>query len=260
MRGLENEKPEIYPLNINRLEPNSLEPNSLELNSLELNSLELNSSKLLGSNTYSLTAEDLLRWWQQQQIHTLNQEADFIRSNILQEVFAVRRHLELAGDSGNLSPSAWDPYLTELKHVYSLLQQLSDRLDPPYLRSSFLLAIGHTIDLWRPTLPLKVSLPDTWGTEPISQTQLLLTLVNTMCRVVNESHPLTQSCEVSLRPLLEQKVLSLCVTYWDIPPPAVMAQLRSELAPIIQTFQLLSKGNFTVNAQPLKIAWTISWL
>ncbi|HEY9734711.1 MAG TPA: hypothetical protein V6D06_00460, partial [Trichocoleus sp.] len=111
------------------------------------------------------SARPLLRWWYQQQTRLLIDEADTIRNGVLQDVFALRRHLELLCQDA-LEPNACEPCLQDVERIYKALQSLSDRISSPYLEDSLPLAIQHFLQPWRPRLPLQVELHDPWEIEP----------------------------------------------------------------------------------------------
>ena len=85
--------------------------------------------------------EQLLCQWQQNQAEWLDQEAETIRNGLLQDLFAVRRKLEL------LDGQATD-CLVDFEHLYHSLKHLADRLSSPYIHDSFPLAIQHTVSIW----------------------------------------------------------------------------------------------------------------
>lgn len=90
-----------------------------------------------GLNTKSLDAPELLRWWQRYQIQRQNQTADTIRNGLLQDVFALRRQLELFCQTCSTADvQSCDRQVAQLHHVYFQLEDLSNSLDLPYLQDS----------------------------------------------------------------------------------------------------------------------------
>ena len=226
----------------------------------------------------NLDVSDLLRWWQQQRITSLRQEADSIRNGVLQEMFAIRRRLELCCESqvkqdcDSFSLAYASPAIElELEKIHVSLSQLSDRLDPPYIQDSLPLAIGYAADRWKDTLPLTACLPPTWPSEPAMQSHLLLTFLNRLCQTLCDRSPPQYasasllSCEMSLQHSsspkgLESKDWVVTLRYSGSVPIATITQLTAELTPIVQTLQLLSKSHFTTcllpNSATLKLSWS----
>lgn len=231
--------------------------------------------------TDNLEAADLLKWWQQQHTHRLKREADFIRNDVLQEVFTMRRRLELCHKTcdehdGARQMLACTPHsisldLERLEHIHLSLGQLSDRLDPPYVQASLPLALGHAASLWNTVFPFSTRLPTTWHSEPVAQTRLLLVFLNTLCAALGDhdrspqSHPRSAlpSCQMTLRQTLSIKALIFDVTYRDRPLSEIVTRTATELAPIVQTLQTLTNSSFTtdlqLDKQPNKIVWKLSW-
>lgn len=213
---------------------------------------------------------DLLQWWQQQRITSLKQEADAIRNGVLQEVFAIRRLLALCStqqtaqkrDNLDCAPHAVE---LDLEKIHTSLNQLSDRLDPPYIQESLPLAIGHAADKWKASLPLTLHLPQAWPSEPTVHAHLLLMLLNALCKTLSaRSTPQTTraallSCNVSLKCASDSKNLTITLSYSDPVPAANITQLTAQLTPIVQTFQLLSKGDFTMRLAANNATFKLSW-
>ena len=225
----------------------------------------------------NLDAADLLRWWQQKQMTNLRQEADSIRNGVLQEVFAIRRRLELCAESPgdrdcDRFSLACAPRTVELglEKIHASLSQLSDRLDPPYVQDSLPLAIGYAADQWKAALPITTHLPQTWPPEPAMQSHLLLTFLNALCKTLSDRSPPEStstsllSCEMSLQHTSGAKDLAsknwvVALSYSGSVPVEVITQLTAELTPIVQTLQMLSKSYFTTRLLHNSATLTLSW-
>ena len=213
---------------------------------------------------------DLLQWWQQQRITSLKQEADVVRNGVLQEVFAIRRRLALCSaqqtaqkrDNLDCAPQAVE---LDLEKIHTSLNQLSDRLDPPYIQESLPLAIGYAVDKWKASLPLILHLPQVWSSEPTVHAYLLLVFLNEFCKtLIAQSTPQTTraallSCNISLKCASDSKNLTITLSYIDPVPAATITQLTARLTPIVQTFQLLSKGDFTMRLAANNATFKLIW-
>ncbi|MGB5975740.1 MAG: hypothetical protein WBG38_20610, partial [Nodosilinea sp.] len=83
--------------------------------------------------------EQLLRWWHRHQTRWLTGEADTIRNGLLQDLFAIRRQIELVTDDETAG-------LATVEQLYDALEQLGNRLSSPYLEESLPLALQHALN------------------------------------------------------------------------------------------------------------------
>ncbi|MBE7384845.1 MAG: hypothetical protein F6J95_025960 [Leptolyngbya sp. SIO1E4] len=203
---------------------------------------------------------DLLRWWHQYQAHKLNQEAELIRNKLLQEMFAIRRRLELSCETQpNAQAFDCETHLAELKRLYALLESLGNRLESPYLQDSLPLALQHTVQPWQTQLPLSTDLPPRWELDPIEHTRLLILFVETLLQHLASATPLPHDCDLRLQHQAELKELTVRVRYETWLPPAWISQISSPLQPLLKTFQLLMQGDYDQDLHPRTLTWVLRW-
>lgn len=202
---------------------------------------------------------DLLRWWHQYQAQLMNQTADRIRNGMLQEVFAVRRQLELACDGQSRTTFGCNQHLAALERVQSLLENLSDRLDSPYLQDSLPLTLQHAAQPWQEKVRLTLELPTTWEPDPVEHTRLLMMLIEHLLEQLAAEVLLPSSCLIGLEQQHRTKQLTCHVDYDDLVLPAAADQLDATLAPFLQTFQLFTQGNYEYRVQPRSLDWVLRW-
>lgn len=201
----------------------------------------------------------LLRWWYQQQAQLRIEEADSIRNGVLQDVFALRRRLELLCQDDR-EPSACEPCLENVQRIYEALEALSDRISSPYVEDSLPLAIRHCLQPWRSLLPLQVALQATWDPEPAEQVALLLTFLNRVLQAVASGEKPPARCQVSLQMRQENKALLLQVGYAQPLPQALIALSHSaDMTALLQTFHLLSEGCARLDVEPQAMTWELTW-
>ncbi len=96
-----------------------------------------------------------LRWWQSRWSMVATQQAEGIRDGLLQEVFALRRELELSSlattppDSNRLQ--GW---IHTLEDLHQQLDNLGDQLSPPYQTDDLALAIQDLLGYWQKKHPV----------------------------------------------------------------------------------------------------------
>lgn len=189
----------------------------------------------------------------------LNQEADLIRNGVLQDIFAIRRRLELLSQTRPLARDSFDRYLPELKHVYTILENLSNRLESPYLQNSLPLALEHSLKLWSETMQLEMQLPQTWEPDPIEYSRLLILLIENLWKQLAIAVVLPHHCTLILQHQAAIKELRVQVSYKELLPSSLSNQIAISLIPFLKTFQLLTQGQYEQDFQPRSLNWILRW-
>ena len=84
-----------------------------------------------------------VRNWYQQQSALLAHEADSVRDSSFQELFALRRSLELAAiNHSGRHPEQYQTWIHQLESLQASLSGLMDRLVPPFVEESLPLAVA----------------------------------------------------------------------------------------------------------------------
>ncbi|MBE9157956.1 hypothetical protein IQ265_14130 [Nodosilinea sp. LEGE 06152] len=193
----------------------------------------------------------LLRWWHRHQAQWLNREADAIRNGLLQDLFAVRRQLELLPSGGGLAT---------VEHLYEALADLGNRLSSPYLHDSLPLAIQQALADWPPQVPARAELPGQWSVEPVEHTLLLLAVLNHLGQALAAQPNQPQLCVVSLAEGPDRKRLTVSVDYAIAVPPALLDLDQSEAwMAYLTTFDLFSQGQASSTYEATTLRWTFDW-
>ncbi|OKH43537.1 hypothetical protein NIES30_24780 [Phormidium tenue NIES-30] len=192
-----------------------------------------------------------MRWWHRHQAQWLNREADAIRNGLLQDLFAVRRQLELLPGSGGLAA---------VEHLYQSLADLGNRLSSPYLHDSLPLAIQQALADWPPQVPARAELPSQWPTEPIEHTLLLLAVLNHLGQALAAQPSLPQVCVVSLAAGPDRKRLTVAVDYESAVPAALLDLDQAETwRAYLTTFDLFSQGQASATHGGAALRWFFDW-
>jgi hypothetical protein len=198
-------------------------------------------------------ADHLLRWWQQHQAEWLNQEADAIRNGLLQDLFAVRRKLELLNGEG-------ESCVADIEQLYYALRNLGDRLSSPFVEDSLPLAIRHLLSDWEGKLPISADLPDDWSQEPLAQIALLLSILTQMLQTLEAQACFPRCCRIRLAAVADRKHCSLRVEYDSTPPPPLLAAIHSEdWLSRLQIFEIITLGQTSLTPGETSLEWQFSW-
>ncbi|MEM7062437.1 MAG: hypothetical protein AAF572_04650 [Cyanobacteria bacterium P01_B01_bin.77] len=204
---------------------------------------------------------ELFRWWQRYQTELLRREAEQVRNGLLQEVFIVRRQLELAYKSHNDTQSLnIQPYISKLEQIYTALEKLSDRLGSPYLRTSLPLALRHALQPWQSKLNLQSKLLDKWCVEPIELTQLLVAFINDLCRHLSLGTELPDRCEIQLQHQNNGKELTIHAFYnRSLPADLKNSEHSESLIYMLKIFQILTQGEYIKEYYSNQLIWILKW-
>ena len=190
----------------------------------------------------------------------LNQEADLIRNGLLQEMFAIRRRLELSCQAQpNAKAFGCENRLAELKHISTLLESLSNRLESPFLQDSLPLALQHAMQPWREKIQLRTKLPHSWEPEPVEHTRLMIMLAENLLRQLATAAISPHHCDVTLQHQADIKILTFRALYRELPPPSLTAEASRSLKPILETFQIFTQGEYNQDFQPRSLTWMLRW-
>ena len=209
-------------------------------------------------NSDSLDAANLLCWWHQYQAQRLNRTADFIRNGLMQELFALRRELELSCRlQSNADAFGCDHHLTKLEYVYTQLENVTNYLDSPFLKESLPLALQHTIQPWHQSLPLILDLPLVWESEPIERTRLLMTLTEHLLTQLTAATVRPHQCGITLKQQADLKQLTYRIAYAEKLPN--LGELFASLTPFLKTFQLFAQREYEHTVLNRETTWVLRW-
>ncbi|NEZ58455.1 hypothetical protein [Adonisia turfae] len=202
--------------------------------------------------THRPDAPELLRWWHQHQAQKLNRVADHIRNGLLQELFAIRRQLEVSCETEGNAAFGCDHHLANLERLYHQLEHLSHDLNSPF-RDSLPLALQHAIQPWHQQLSMTTEFPSTWPPEPVEHVQLLITFVDSFFSQL-ATNPPPDHWGLELTQQTTAKEL-ICYATGDNLSPRV----TESILPLLETFRLLTQGEYHQTVQPQLIRWELRW-
>lgn len=214
-------------------------------------------------STHRPDASELLRWWHQHQAKKLGQTAEHIRNGLLQELFAIRRQLEVSCQTEkNAAAFGCDRHLENLETLYKQLENVSHDLNSPFL-DSLPLALQHAIQPWSEQLPLTTEFASDWSPEPAENVDLLITFAKSFFQQLAVTTPAPQQCGLKLAQQATAKELT-CYATGDSAWYAHHSSVRTNasiqtLLPFLETFRLLTQGEYHQISQPQQIGWTLRW-
>lgn len=225
-------------------------------------------------------ASKVLSWWEYNRFNQLHYQAEQLRNAPLQDLFGLRRNLELFLITHNLREiEAGQKLLSQLKTAIEQLEQSSDRLSSPFDLSkdgaSLPLALRHILlqgelldapdrsELQpEPASSIKVNLdlPQQWSQPASVGGLLLLSLVEQLTQHYREAvkdtelvQPISLDAQLVQQP--NQAEFTLCLHL--LPDTAAFSPADAEK--LCQAFRLLSGGQCQLERSDESEAWRFAW-
>lgn len=210
-----------------------------------------------------------MQWWELRRSTRLTQEAEHIREGLLQELFAMRRQLELTSAADSVEQhsieqhsveqhSVEQQWLSQVDRLQQTLEQLGYRLSPPYLED-LPLAIQHLITQWHaehPAFDVQTHLPLHEFNPATEMSQIVISVLDELLQIAVPAKMSDGAIEVSFRQDCQNE-LKIIVTY---PTDAAFTQIQQpELQYLKQVFQNLTTGQCDYQQQNKTLVWRLCW-
>lgn len=214
----------------------------------------------LDQSSAPLTVQEAMQWWQAQHTSQLHRQADNIHNVLLQELFSVRRSLELNATNPDCA-RLHQEWLTKIEGIQRSLEILSYELSPPYLEEALPLAIQYEVEQWKvqyPNLKFGLSLPLTWVLQSNRQNEVIVRTLGELLRLglpkCDEQKGIALTLERQER--MDKLELQIC-----FPSEEALNSVLSlkELGYLKQVFELLAPGEADLRRQGQTAVWYFSW-
>lgn len=216
---------------------------------------------LLWSVASHLEMQRALQWWFRRRSVRLMSESERIHNGLLQEVFAIRRSLELSLiNETSLSATQNQDWLTRTEKLHESLMQLGDTLSPPYVGESLPLAIQSLIQTQfsPPGINLKLALPTDWHHDAPERDRMILDSLHELLTLSLPSAAIDGTHRVQLSSDGKMGELQVAITCVDRPTLTALTHSR-DLAHLRRCFQCLTPGRCLCHIETLNITWRFRW-
>lgn len=216
---------------------------------------------LLWSIAFYLEMQHALRWWFKQQSAQLCSAAEQIHNGVLQEVFVIRRSLELSlSNEAGASMTQNRDWLIKTEELHKSLVQLSHVLSPPYLEESLPLAIQSLVQYQtiRSGIILKMVLPTNWQAYSPDRDRIILNVLHELLTVSLPVAALEGFHCIQLSSNGKLGELTVALTCIDRPALKTLMHTK-ELIYLCRCFQYLTPGQCLCQVKNLKITWRFRW-
>jgi hypothetical protein len=203
-----------------------------------------------------------LQWWSKRQSVQLWDESERIRNGLLQDIFSVRRNLELALTNHVELPTqnnqAW---LEKMEKIHHSLEKLSNHLSPPYIEESLPLALQSVAEQWRSQSSLftiNTQLPSSWEEEPPEQSRIIIKTLHELLKLSIAGVNAPTFTEIHLQSTPHWNELMVDLTYPDA-STLTTTQGSQEIAYLGRSFRFLTSGWCFQQRQRLTVTWHFRW-
>lgn len=212
--------------------------------------------------TLHLKVQRSLQWWYGRQSIKLFQEADKVQNSLLQESFVVRRALEFflatplktSKDNAHHCLEAMDRFEASLKG-------LRDRLSPPYLEDSFLLAIRTQVEVWRlhfPAVLIELALPKDWFHENYACHRVVLMVLDELMQLLLSKPATVKLAKIYLQQRDYDSHLIIEFEYFGSSKLNTRT-VKKELNYLKYLFSFLTSGNSFYRYCGSTMIWDFRW-
>lgn len=201
-----------------------------------------------------------LKWWQQRQIDRRKSWVERLREEPIQELFALRRSLELTsqGDASHLIADH-QHYLTSLENLFASLRRLKQSLHPAFVEDSLPLALRQKIEEWEhhnPHIHYKLVMPTVWSFNAPYNSWLILDILDEWLMALGEDSLTIREITFALSERSSEQQLLVAFST----PEQPLAFHNSPLFQILQVvFAELLGGLWLIQEQTEHIVWCFRW-
>jgi hypothetical protein len=202
-----------------------------------------------------------LQWWFKRQSAQLLSESEQIHNGLLQDVFAIRRSLELSlVDEVGVSSNQGQDWLKKAEKLHESLEQLSDTLSPPFLAESLPLAMQCLLKRLRSQsgLKLEVTLPSHWSDDSIERNRVILMVLDELLKLALPKAAIDATHQICLATDEAMGELTVKLTYPDLQALTSLTQTK-ELKYLCCCFQCLAPGRCVCQKENLTVIWRFRW-
>jgi hypothetical protein len=206
--------------------------------------------------------EQALQWWYNQQSRQLTWEATQIRDCLLQESCAMRRSLELCRvKQDNLSLNSNENWIERLEIFHTYLQELSDRLSPPYLEEGLPLAIEYLVQKWQivqPDWQFQLRLTPQWRQQSIESEGLILATIDELLKLWLTDVVKKAFLFLDLQQNEQDNLLKIIINPLNSDSVGSLPKWR-DLEYLSQSFQVLTSGTWRTQTQKKTTTYCLQW-
>jgi hypothetical protein len=212
------------------------------------------SAMLLWVYMDSYQVRQAFRWWSERQFRHQGLESDRIRNGIMQEMFALRRGIELSPKQDVVTQNSMD-WLEQVKHLQRSLELLCHQLSPPFIEDSLPLTIQSMSEFWQLELSctIQVDVPTDWQAEPQDKNHVVLAVLSELLRLSAFYCQGAQPIQIKLTQV--DQVAELMVRA----ETAEALAHSEEWTYLSRCFRYLVGGTGTCQQTPEAITWLLKW-
>jgi hypothetical protein len=189
-----------------------------------------------------------------------NAYAESLREQVLQDLFAMRRNLELTTGSSFDGGEGRVQGLGAIEQVVASLDKLTQSLYPAYIDDSLPLALQYQAEVWRrrmPQLQLSVSVPQQWRSSCPYYNWLMLALLDEWLLALSAKSDITASVAIALAE--DESTQWLNIEFQAQPLARLASAPEIPVHHLIILFETMLAGQFTTETVGFQTTWQFYW-
>lgn len=207
-------------------------------------------------------AQQALNWWNSRQYRKMRYEGELIRERILQDLFIIRRNLELSQTNSRGSQEKLDKYdLETFENLHHSLINLSEYLYPAHIDDSLGLAIACLAECWKlhiPLLNLQLDIPTDWHEKFYERNRLILMVFSELLQITLPLIAPSVSISISLKQQSTRNELIVKIISPDI-SKLESYSCSQQLKFLKQCFKFLTPGKCLLRKENQTQIWYFYW-
>lgn len=203
-----------------------------------------------------------LQWWYERQSIEMSEEAEASKNGLLQELFFLRRSIELLDENLSSNSSQFKgKYLNSTEKLYDSVTELINHLSPAYVDDSLPLAIQYLLSAWKTKVTgvqWVMELPSDWSNESPMYSRVLLSVLDRLFRIILSQQQIPQEIRVCLVKQGDVNEVTVEMSYQDTLVVKNIRQMK-ELNYINRVFYLLISGKFYYHQKKSILTCRFHW-
>lgn len=197
-----------------------------------------------------------MQWWDHRRSLHLQHQIEQLRDQSLQEIFAIRRSIELIEFDQHRFDQQRQDWLTQAEQLHRSLEQISHHLSPFYIEESLPLAIQYQLDSLQFD-SVRLDLPIDWLDEPPARNRIILAVLSELLHLACDRR-VQSTIRVQLKAQKRLAKLAVQITYFD-KKAIVDCGNNQELKYLVRSFRLLTSGWCLHRRQGQTATWHFYW-
>lgn len=213
--------------------------------------LRTDKASLVRSQHATQQQQKAWQWWYHKQQQQQHHQAEIVRDGLLQDAFALRRHLEKGKQDSHIS------YLEQFNQFYQTLETLSNQLSPPFIEDSLPLALQFLMkQRTNIDTPFEIDADTDWSSESVESNQIVMSVVGELLPLLLKDAQSPFNVHLWQDSLANQLQFTRSVGNYQTDLSILQA---AEVQYLKEIFRSLISGTLDINQKDTQLICQLSW-